>query len=163
MRERRGDKGGERGREEREKGRDRPGLLAHRSRDTVAGARAGRRARCMGHGKAREGTGEGRPSTGRGRRLGRGKGCVDGEEGRKRRRERGRARERRGEIVQGSQYSGPTQGGVPWGPVGCQGSHCTHGRVDGQLTSTVVRVTASAAAKGGRAARAASHHICRVP
>ena len=39
---------------------------------------------------------------------------------------------RRGERAQGSRHAGPTQG-VPWGPVGCEGSHCAHGCVDGHV------------------------------
>ena len=64
-----------------------PGLLAHKSRDTVVGARAGRRARCAGpwegtqghRGVDVDGT---RPSTGTGRGGARGR--VVGEEEAKR-------------------------------------------------------------------------------
>ena len=138
-----------------------PGLLAHKSRDTVVGARAGRRARCMGHGKAREGTGKGsvdgtRPSTGmRGRGRGEEETERAGESMREKRRE-----------SQGLSTLGADAGRGPMGSREVSGVPLhTCGRVDGQLTSTVVRVTASAAATGGRAARAASHHIyiCRVP
>lgn len=109
------------------------GLRTGGDGEESGGARAGRRGQYTGPWEGTQGhRGVEALSTGGGRRQER-KGCADGEEGRKRRRERGRARERRSERAQGSRYAGPTQKRVPWGPVGCQGSHCTHGRVDGHV------------------------------
>ena len=75
---------------------------------------------------------------------------------------------RRGERAQGSRHAGPTQG-VPWGPVGCEGSHCAHGRVDGHVDggedsqhSSERSSNSRSSSTGGVGRVACSHHtyIC---